>query len=192
MSLKFFTYFEYQSFIWCGLVKIFFNSVGCYFFQLKLYFVSQKLFSFMRFHLLIIDLSAFTFSVLFRTLSPVLMCSVFSLLPGSICLVLCWSLSSTWTWVLCRVISMDLFAFFYMQTISHTSTIWWRSCLLFIVSFWLFLSNKKNHVSMYVRIYVLAFNWIQLINVPVFEPILWRFYHYSSVVRAWNQGWRDL
>lgn len=32
-------------------------------------------------------------------------------------------------WVLCRVISMDLFAFFYIQTLSLTSTISWRRFL---------------------------------------------------------------
>ena len=41
-----------------------------------------------------------------------------SLLSDLVYLVLCWDLWYTWTWVLCRVINMDLFAFFYMQTSS--------------------------------------------------------------------------
>jgi hypothetical protein len=57
---------------------------------------------------------------LFRKLSPVLMGS--RLLPtfllelmylGLLCFI--WF---TWTWVLCKVIDMDLFAFLYMQTSS--------------------------------------------------------------------------
>lgn len=38
-----------------------------------------------------------------------------SLLSGSLCLVLYWSLWSTWTWILYSVISMGLFAIFYKQ-----------------------------------------------------------------------------
>jgi hypothetical protein len=59
-----------------------------------------------------------------------------SLLLNLVCLVLCWGIWPTWTWDLCRVINMHLFAFFYMQTSSHTSTFCW-SCFHFsIVYFW--------------------------------------------------------
>ena len=104
-----------------GLVKIFSQSVGCCFVLMTVSFDLQKLFSFMRSHLLILDLSAWAIGVLFRKLSPVLMSS--GLLPtffllDLVYLVLSWGLWSTWTWVLCRVIDMDLFPFFYIETFS--------------------------------------------------------------------------
>ena len=40
---------------------------------------------------------------------------------------------STRTWVLCRVIDMDLFVFFYTPTAIYASTIWWRYFLFPIV-----------------------------------------------------------
>jgi hypothetical protein len=58
-------------------------------------------------------------------------------------LVLCGSPWSTWTWVLYREIRMDRFAFFYMLTISWTST----SCIPFVGS-WLIMSNSMSQFSM--------------------------------------------
>ena len=55
------------------LVKIFSHSIGCHFVILTVSFSLEKLFSFMRSHLLIVDLSAWAISVLFRKLSYVLM-----------------------------------------------------------------------------------------------------------------------
>ena len=45
--------------------------------------------------------------------------------------ILCWGLWSTWTWVLCRAINMNLFEFFYMQASSQTSNTFWICFSLF-------------------------------------------------------------
>ena len=42
--------------------------------------------------------------------------SLLSLLSGSVYLNLCLGLQSIWTWVLCRVMNIDLFTLFYIQT----------------------------------------------------------------------------
>jgi hypothetical protein len=57
------------------MVKIFSLSVGCHFALLMVSFVLHKLFSFMRSHLLIVDLHACFIGVLFKKLSPVPVCS---------------------------------------------------------------------------------------------------------------------
>lgn len=57
------------------VVKIFSHSVGHCFVLLMVPFALQNLFSFMKFYLLIVDLSAYIISALFRNLSPVLMYS---------------------------------------------------------------------------------------------------------------------
>ena len=57
-----------------GLVKIFSQSVGCHFVLLTLSFALQKLFNFMRSHLLIVDLRAYAIRVLFWKIFPVHMC----------------------------------------------------------------------------------------------------------------------
>jgi hypothetical protein len=54
-----------------GLVKIFSQYVVCCFVLLTAFFVLQKLFRFMRYHLLIIGLRGYTIGVLFRKLSSV-------------------------------------------------------------------------------------------------------------------------
>jgi hypothetical protein len=58
-----------------GLVNIFPQYVGCHFNILTVFFALQKLFSFMRSHLSIVDLRAWAIGVLFGKISPVLMCS---------------------------------------------------------------------------------------------------------------------
>ena len=73
------------------LVKIFSQSVGCYFVLLTVSFALQKCFSFVMFHLLVVDLSVCTIGVLFRKLSPMPMHSIYSplsLLSISLYLVL--------------------------------------------------------------------------------------------------------
>ncbi|CAO2598797.1 hypothetical protein LEMLEM_LOCUS9569, partial [Lemmus lemmus] len=62
-----------------GLVKIFSHSVGCRFVFFIVSFALQKLFSFKRYHLLIVSLSVCAAGVLFRKWFPVPMCS--SVLP---------------------------------------------------------------------------------------------------------------
>jgi hypothetical protein len=56
-----------------GLMKIFSQSVGCCFVLLTMSFALQKLFSFMRSYVTIVDLRIRAIGVLFRKLSPVLM-----------------------------------------------------------------------------------------------------------------------
>ena len=56
------------------LVKTSSHSLGCHFVLLIVSFVSQKLFSFMRSHLLISDLSAYPIIALFRKLFLMPMC----------------------------------------------------------------------------------------------------------------------
>ena len=62
-----------------GSMKIFSHSVGCHFVLLTMSFALQKLFSFRRFHLLIVFLSVCATGVIFRKWSPVPMHS--SVLP---------------------------------------------------------------------------------------------------------------
>jgi hypothetical protein len=95
-------------------------------------FALQKLFSSMRSHLLIVDLSAYANGVLFRKSFPVPMSSRLFLIFSSIRFFFSF-LSDISGFMLrslvhlelsfVQVISMDLFAFFYMQTSSLTSTI---------------------------------------------------------------------
>lgn len=60
-------------------MQIFSHSVGCYLVQLMVVFVLQKIFRFMRPHLLIIDLRTCSIGVLFRMSFPMPKCS--SLFP---------------------------------------------------------------------------------------------------------------
>lgn len=101
-------------------MKIFSPPLGCRFVLLTVSFVLQKLFSFMWFHLLIVELRACAVGVLIRKLFHVpVSFRVFLSLIDWVFLVLCWSLWSTWTWILFRVINMDLFVFFYSQLDHH-------------------------------------------------------------------------
>jgi hypothetical protein len=77
-----------------------------------------KPFHFMRPHLLIIERRTWIISVLFKMLSTVSMCSVFlhSLIYHIHCIwSYFWGIYPIWTWVLCRVIDLVIFAFVYMQ-----------------------------------------------------------------------------
>ena len=56
------------------LVKISFHSVGCLFFPLTVSFALQKIFSFMRSHLLIVDLSAYAIGIMSIRLSTAPIC----------------------------------------------------------------------------------------------------------------------
>ena len=51
-------------------MQIFFLSIGCHFVLLKVSFALEKLLCFIRFHLLIVGLSACATGVLFRKLPP--------------------------------------------------------------------------------------------------------------------------
>ena len=113
------------------LMKIFPHFIYYHFVRLIVSFALQKYFSFMRFHLLIFYLRACDISVLFRN------CHQFQCVQGyfifirfSVSSFMLRSLS-TWTWVLCKAIDMDLFAFFYRLTSSYASTICQRHMFFF-------------------------------------------------------------
>ena len=89
-----------------------------------------------------------------------------------------YSLLHTWTWVLCRMMSRDLFAFFYTQTSSLTSTVCWRCCLFSSVYFWLLY---KNQISIGLLIHVWLPSFIPLTEVSVFMSIPCGFYCHTSV-----------
>lgn len=77
-------------------------------------------------------------------------------------LFLCWSFWSGWSWVLCRMISMDLFVF-YIQTANLTSTVCWRcyQCVFLAsllkvdihssVDFGLLFDSIDQHFCFYVK-----------------------------------------
>lgn len=98
-----------------------------------------------------------------------------SLLSGTVYLVLCWDLWFIWSF-LCRVISIILFGFFYLQLSNLTSTFCWRSCLLSRMCFWLLYQNQ---VSIDVLIYVWVFSSILLAKLSVFVPAPCCFYYYN-------------
>ena len=108
------------------LVKIFSHSVVCCFVLLMVSFALQKLFSFMRFHLLIVDLRVYATGVLFRKLSLMPMHSrQFPTLSSIKCSVTGFILRTLVHLDLSfvGVITMDLFAFFYMPAFSYASSI---------------------------------------------------------------------
>lgn len=94
-----------------GLVKMLSQSVGCPSVLTTVSFALQKIVSFMRSHLLIVELRASAVAGLFRKLSPVPASSrlspTFSSKRFSVSGFMLGSL------VLCRVINADLCAFFY-------------------------------------------------------------------------------
>ena len=111
------------------MVKILYHSVGCHFVLLIMSFALQKIFSFLRSHLLIVNHSVCVIGVLFRKLLPEPMNSrlfpIFSSIRFSVSGVMLKSLIHLDS-NLYRVISINLFAFFYMQPSSQTSTICYR------------------------------------------------------------------
>ena len=110
-----------------GLVKIFSHSVGCSCVLLSMFFALQKLFSFRKSHLLIVSLSVCATRVIFRKWSPVPMCTnvlpTFSSIRFSVAGFMLRSLIHLDSSLLCGVIDMGLFSFFYILISSYPSTI---------------------------------------------------------------------
>lgn len=79
----------------------------------------EQLFIFMSCHFLTVYLSVCA--------TPLLV------LTGSVYLDLCWGLGSTWIWVLCSVIDMDLFIFYFILIFTWTSNMFEGSFFLSIV-----------------------------------------------------------
>lgn len=132
---------------------------------MMVHFAIQKLFSSMRSHLFIDDLSAYN-GVLFKNL---FLCSEFKTIPYFLTLYLdlYWGPWTIWSWVLFRMIGIDIVAFFYTHPPSLNSTNCWKCCTFSVYISGFFL---KNQISIYMRTYV----W---------ELIPCYFYCYTSVVQ---------
>lgn len=126
-------------------------------------FALKNLFSPIRSHLLIVHLSARAITVLFRFLSCANEFKAVSNV-SSIWFSISDFMLRTWTWVLCSVIHMDVFALFYMQTSSFKSPICWR-CWLFPSAYSDFI---KNQMSLLVWFNVWVFNLIKWIYKSLF------------------------
>lgn len=101
------------------LVNIFPHTIGCHFTLLMASFVLQKLFIFMKSHLLSILVCMLMIFWLESNL-PCLWVQDYSplyLLSVSMYLVFCWCLWSIWILFLFMVIGVNLFAFFYIHTV---------------------------------------------------------------------------
>lgn len=94
-------------------------------------------------------------------------------LSGSVCLVLCCCLWPTWNWVVYRLIHMNQFEIFYMQTSRLISNICWRCCPF---SYWCAFLDYLSKIS--VRIYACLFSSVPLVNLFMLMPCY--FYYYSS------------
>ena len=169
--------------------RFFPNLWGCQFVLLTVSFALQKLFSFMKSHLSIVDLRAWAIGVLSRKFPPcqwVWGSFPLSFLLRSVYLVLCWGPWSTWTWALCKMINLDVFSFFYIQTASWTSTIYWRWCLCPIVWFLLVCWRSSVHKG------VGLFLGLQFYSID--QPVclctntIW-FLSLLLCTIAWGQGW---
>lgn len=131
--------------------------------------VVQKYFNFMVSHLLNVILSACTIGVMFRESFHVPMSS--RLFTTFSCI--------RFSWILCRVISMNLFIY-WQASIQFDQHHFWRcffQCALLNSLF------KKNYVFINMRTYVWVFNSVLLMCILCqYKLILFCFY-YSSVVQ---------
>lgn len=131
------------SYMW--LVKVCSLCVGWSFVLLMMCFALEKLLSFIRFHLMIINLGVFL--LVFYSASYLLgQCiqGYFPLPSGSVYVVLLCSLWCTWTWVLCWVIDTNLFTFFYMPILRYSDTICSWCFLFFTLLFWLLCQRSMS------------------------------------------------
>lgn len=110
------------------------------------------------------------------------------LISGSVYLILFGSSWFIWSWILCRMISMDPFGIFYMQPLSLTSTICWRCYLfsMFISGFFI-----KNPASKRCVDFCLELQLNSIIPCVCFcvSAMLLFFFYFISV---WGQGWAHL
>ena len=128
--------------------------------------------------------------ILFRKLSPVPMYSgVFPYFSSmiSLYLVLCWGPWSTYFWVMCRVIIMCLFLFFYMVDIQLDQHHLLKMLSLFsIVWFWLLYQNSSVHrcVGLFIGLHFDSIDQhvrFCTTTMQFFSPLL-----FST---AWGQEW---
>lgn len=145
LGFEFFILFEY------------YPSIECVVGKMIVLFATQKLFSFMRSWLLIVHLIYCGKGVLFRksflvTMSSRLFPNLSSIRLSVSGLMLRSLVHLEWSWFLCRVISMDLFGFFYMPQSNLISISCWRCCRCFSMCIPGFII--KNQVFMSVSVYV--------------------------------------
>jgi len=176
-----------------GLAKIFSQSVGCHFVLLTVFIALQKLCNFMRSHLSIVDLRAWTIGVLFRKISRVLMCLRF--FPNFSSNRLSVS-GSMWMFL----IHLDLSSVQGDKNkpiciLLHADCHFSQYHLLNMLSFFLldgFSFFVKDQVTIGVLFHFWVFNSILLIYLPVSVPIpcvvlfylfvcLFVFNHYCSI-----------
>jgi hypothetical protein len=128
-----------------GLLKVFSESVSTHFVLMTVSSTLRKLFSFMRSHLLVVDLRASSVQKIVSCTSEFKPIFTFSSIGFSIADFMLRFLIHL-DLRFCRVINMDLFVFSCMQTSSYTSTISWRGFPLFsFYAFWLLCQKSSIH-----------------------------------------------
>lgn len=130
---------------------MFSHPVGCIFIWMTVSFILQKLFWFHEVPFVnccCTQWLCYECSVqkVFYFCQWVQVYSPFSLLAGSVCLILSWSVSFLWSWVLCSVICVNLFVFWNVLNLNHN--ICWRFILISSVFFWIIFQNSGVHGCM--------------------------------------------
>ena len=162
------------------LWRFFSQSVGCWFVLLTWSFALQKLFCFVRSHLSIPDLEAWTIEVLFRKLS---------LVPMSLRLFPTFSSIrfSESIFVLRSLIHLDIIFVeedmygpicILLQTESQTKAIYWN---VFPFPLFVFGFFVKDQVSIGMWVYFWVFDSIPLINLSVLDQ-----YHAVLITAIWG------
>lgn len=143
-------------------------SVNCHFIWLIVSFALRKLFSFMRSHLLVVNLDAWS-TVLYSDSIPIPMS--FMLFPTYSSIRFSGLTLRYLTHLelrLCRMVNMDVLGFFYIQPLSLTTTICWRRCLVFQYGFLASLLNIRPLVSAFMFGYLTLFHWSTcLLSLPM-------------------------
>ena len=83
-------------------------------------------------------------------------------------------------WVLCMVISKDLFGFSYKIS-TLTNTIFWRCCLFSSVYFWLLYKKSGSHRCVNYVLVLILFHWPICLFLCQYHGV---FNYYSSIVQG--------
>lgn len=134
----------------CKTDTIYTHSMACCFAQIIVCFVCRDSFHIVRSHLVVVGLKVSCIGDwLGKSCANEFKCILYFL----ICLRvfdLHWYPWSMWRWILCRVVDMDIFSFFYMQLFSLKGTICWICCIFTSVYFGLLC--QKSGVQKYMKI----------------------------------------
>ena len=149
-------------------------------------FALQKLSSFMRSHLSILDLRVWAIGVCLGN-SP--LCQwvqgsfPFPLLLDSVYLVLCWGPWSTWTWTLCKVTNIFIFIFLYTDSKLDQHHLL-KMLSLFHCIFLASLSKIKY-------LCVVLFLGLQLYSIDQHVCLCNTMQLFITIApsKAWSQGW---